>query len=92
VLDVADTDPALFNTWVEEICTREKNQAERDRWTTTHELLAVVGQMVSILNRNFVAANAKKGAQLPEVWEPRRPGDDRKKKFSAREFAKQLRG
>lgn len=79
MLDVAE-DPSLLATWVEEIRARNERDVHAESWTTTHELLAVVGQLVSALNRNFVAANSKRGAQLPEVWKPRRPGESSKPK------------
>jgi hypothetical protein len=85
---VAEFDPALFATWVDEVDERDRRDARSASWTTTHELIAVVGQLVSALNRNFVVANSKRGAQAPEVWKPRRPGEDNKPKaVSPRQMA-----
>lgn len=89
---MAAADPSMFVTWVDEIRERAQTQAKAEAWTNTHELLAVVAQWVSILNRNFVAANTKKGAQLPKVWEPVRPGDERKRGVSLRELVSRMVG
>lgn len=82
VLGVADRDPGLFATWVEELEAKAETETKRDQRDAEVALAAT--QLLSLLRIEFLASKGVKN--LPEVWVPvdlRRP----KPKFSPLAFA-----
>lgn len=53
---------------------RERQEAER--WTTTHELLSQLLELVSIVRVEALAANGVKRWELPDVLRVPRPGQE----------------
>lgn len=60
-VDTASYRAALPDTW---------------HWTTEHELLALLAELVDQGNRQFVIANSREGAQPPKPIKLTRPGQN----------------
>lgn len=65
-------------------------QAHRERWTTTDELLKIVAERVDLLWRQYVVMHQKAGEQPPEPLEIRRPGHVEKKRGGLRSAAMRM--
>lgn len=75
----------------------ELELAVAERWTPELELLAINAELTHALYAAFVAANSKKGAQVPKPLRIPRPGDaaaeqDGPRRMSAGEFARAMSG
>ena len=67
-------------------------ETEGSDWGNTEELLATLAELVDVGNRQFVAANTKKGARKPKPIKIRRPWDPTERRRATAEETQELLG